>query len=193
MTEKKHGEKKLIQKDKENLKMNKKEMLLEIRKMQEKLEEMAASLEEDIKEEDKKEKDKKEEEGKREEAKKEDKKELHPVNVNESEVTRIVHELGIPANIRGYQYIRTGIVMALKEPEILGSITKWFYPDIAKVYKTTPSRVERAIRHAISISMKRADIDVLYKLFGHSVSAAKGTPTNSEFMATVVDYIRYGN
>lgn len=162
--------------------MNKKEMLLEIRKMQEKLEEMAASLEEDIKEEDKKEEDKKEEKAK---------KEVYPVN--DTEVTRIVHELGIPANIRGYQYIRTGIIMALKEPEILGSITKWFYPDIAKVYKTTPSRVERAIRHAISISMKRADIDVLYKLFGHSVSAAKGTPTNSEFMATVVDYIRYGN
>ncbi len=167
--------------------MNKKEMLLEIRKMQEKLEEMAASLEEDIKEEDKKEKDKKEEEGKREEAKKE----VH--SANETEVTRIIHKLGVPANIRGYQYIRTGILMAIKEPEILGSITKWLYPDIAKVYKTTPSRVERGIRHAISVSMKRADVDVLYKLFGHSVSAVKGTPTNSEFIATVVDYIRYGN
>ena len=176
--------------------MNKKEMLLEIRKMQEKLEEMAASLEEDIKEEDKKEKDKKEEEGKREEAKKEDKKEEDKKEVhsaNETEVTRIIHKLGVPANIRGYQYIRTGILMAIKEPEILGSITKWLYPDIAKVYKTTPSRVERGIRHAISVSMKRADVDVLYKLFGHSVSAVKGTPTNSEFIATVVDYIRYGN
>ena len=162
--------------------MDKKQMLNEIRAMQRKLEEIASSLEEEDKKEDKK-----------ENKKQKDKKEVHPVNVNESEVTRIVHELGIPANIRGYQYIRTGIIMALKEPEILGSITKWFYPDIAKVYKTTPSRVERAIRHAISISMKRADIDVLYKLFGHSVSAAKGTPTNSEFMATVVDYIRYGN
>lgn len=108
----------------------------------------------------------------------------------ESDVTDIIHEIGVPAHIKGYQYLRDAIMMAVNDPEMLNSITKLLYPTIAKNHKTTPSRVERAIRHAIEVAWSRGKMDTIDELFGYTVSNGKGKPTNSEFVALIADRIR---
>lgn len=108
----------------------------------------------------------------------------------EAEVTSIMHEIGVPAHIKGYQYLRDAIMMVVKDLEVINSITKLLYPSIAKVYNTTPSRVERAIRHAIEVAWSRGQIDTIDSLFGYTVNLGKGKPTNSEFIAMVADKLR---
>ena len=105
-------------------------------------------------------------------------------------ITKMLHELGMPSHIKGYQYIREAISMVYDNPEIVGGITKELYPDIASKYDTTVSRVERAIRHAIEVSWNRGDLDYMEELFGHSVDIDKAKPTNSEFIVTVADKLR---
>lgn len=107
-----------------------------------------------------------------------------------AEVTGIIHEIGVPAHIKGYQYLRSAIVIAVKDMDILNSITKQLYPTIAEMYDTTASRVERAIRHAIEVAWSRGKIETINELFGYTVSAGKGKPTNSEFIALIADKIR---
>lgn len=108
----------------------------------------------------------------------------------ENDVTEIIREIGIPAHIKGYQYIREGIIMSIKDVNMLNYITKLLYPSIAKKYKTTSSSVERAIRHAIEVAWGRGKIDVIEDMFGYTVSAGKGKPTNSEFIALIADKLR---
>ena len=105
-------------------------------------------------------------------------------------VTKILHELGVPSHIKGYQYIREGIIRIYDNPDFIGGITKVLYPDIAKTYDTTVSRVERAIRHAIEVSWNRGNWDLMEEIFGHSVDIDKAKPTNSEFIVTVADKLR---
>ena len=105
-------------------------------------------------------------------------------------ITKILHELGVPSHIKGYQYIREGISIIYENPSIVGGITKELYPDIAKKYDTTVSRVERAIRHAIEVSWNRGNWDLMEEIFGHSVDIDKAKPTNSEFIVTVADKLR---
>jgi len=111
----------------------------------------------------------------------------------EEEVTHTLHEIGIPAHIKGYLYLRESIIMVVEEIELLGSITKVLYPRIAEKYDTTPSRVERAIRHAIEVAWSRNNADIIKKLFGYTIKAEKGKPTNSEFIAMLADHIRLNN
>lgn len=108
----------------------------------------------------------------------------------ESDVTNIIHEIGVPAHIKGYQYLRDAIMMSVNDGEMLNSITKLLYPSIAKRHKTTPSRVERAIRHAIEVAWSRGKMDTIDALFGYTVNNGKGKPTNSEFVALIADKIR---
>ena len=108
----------------------------------------------------------------------------------ESDVTKMIREIGIPAHIKGYQYIREGIMMSVKDPDILNYITKYLYPTIAKKYHTTTSSVERAIRHAIEVAWNRGKLDAMEALFGYSVNSGKGKPTNSEFIALIADKFR---
>lgn len=105
-------------------------------------------------------------------------------------VSELLHDLGIPSQIKGYQYLREGILMLYEQASLIGGITKEVYPEIASRYNTTPSRVERAIRHAIEVSWNRADYDVMNKIFGHSIDYDRAKPTNSEFMATLSDSLR---
>ena len=105
-------------------------------------------------------------------------------------VTKILHELGVPSHIKGYQYIREGIMLIYDNPEFIGGITKELYPDIARTFRTTVSRVERAIRHAIEVSWNRGNWDLMEEIFGHSVDIDKAKPTNSEFIVTVADKLR---
>lgn len=105
-------------------------------------------------------------------------------------VTDYIHEIGVPAHIKGYQYLREAIIMSVKEVDVLHSITKTLYPDIAKKFDTTPSRVERAIRHAIEVAWGRGKIETLESLFGYTINYGKGKPTNSEFIALISDKIR---
>lgn len=108
----------------------------------------------------------------------------------ERDVTEIIHEIGVPAHIKGYQYLRDAIIMSVEDVEILNSITKILYPSIAKKYKTTSSRVERAIRHAIEVAWSRGKMDTIDALFGYTIHNGKGKPTNSEFVALISDKIR---
>lgn len=108
----------------------------------------------------------------------------------EREVTDMIHEIGVPAHIKGYQYLREAIQMCVEDIEMLGSITKLLYPSIAKKYQTTPSRVERAIRHAIEVAWNRGRMETLDALFGYTINTGKGKPTNSEFIALIADKIR---
>ena len=110
-------------------------------------------------------------------------------------VTEMIHQLGVPAHIKGYHYLRNAIMHSINDPEMLESVTKLMYPTVAKEYGTTPSRVERAIRHAIEIAWDRGDVDTLNSFFGYTVNTGKGKPTNSEFIALIVDKIklRYKN
>ncbi len=108
----------------------------------------------------------------------------------ECAVTEIIHQVGIPAHIKGYHYLRTAIMLAVNNDEMINCITKLLYPTIAKQYQTTSSRVERAIRHAIEIAWDRGDVDVLTNIFSYTVHTSRGKPTNSEFIALIADYLR---
>ena len=111
----------------------------------------------------------------------------------EAQVTNIIHQIGVPAHIKGYQYLRTAIIMAIDDNEVINSVTKVLYPSVAKKYGTTSSRVERAIRHAIEVAWDRGDLDVLNSYFGYTVQNSRGKPTNSEFIALVADNLRLKN
>ncbi|HIX52162.1 MAG TPA: sporulation transcription factor Spo0A [Candidatus Lachnoclostridium stercoripullorum] len=108
----------------------------------------------------------------------------------EQDVTQMLHEIGIPAHIKGYQYLRDAIAISVQEQDMLTSVTKILYPSIAKKHHTTPSRVERAIRHAIEVAWSRGKMDTINEIFGYTVSNGKGKPTNSEFIALIADKIR---
>lgn len=107
----------------------------------------------------------------------------------ESTVTDIIHEIGVPAHIKGYQYLREAIMITINDMDVINAVTKVLYPAVAKRFATTPSRVERAIRHAIEVAWDRGDIETLQKYFGYTVSNIKGKPTNSEFIAMIADCI----
>ena len=111
-------------------------------------------------------------------------------NSLEMTVTKLLHGLGVPSHIKGYQYIREGVLLMYNNPDIVGAITKELYPEIANKFDTTVSRVERAIRHAIEVSWNRGDIDLMEEVFGHSVDYDRAKPTNSEFIVTVSDKLR---
>ena len=111
----------------------------------------------------------------------------------ETQVTKVIHQIGVPAHIKGYQYLRTAILMAIQDSEVINSVTKILYPTVAKQYQTTSSRVERAIRHAIEVAWDRGDIDTLNGYFGYTVQNERGKPTNSEFIAMIADNLRLQN
>ncbi|WP_346937646.1 sporulation transcription factor Spo0A [uncultured Clostridium sp.] len=111
----------------------------------------------------------------------------------ESEITNIIHEIGVPAHIKGYMYLREAITLVVNDIELLSAVTKELYPAIAKKYNTTASRVERAIRHAIEVAWSRGQVDTINKLFGYTIHNEKGKPTNSEFIAMVADKLRLKN
>lgn len=108
----------------------------------------------------------------------------------EALVTNVIHEIGVPAHIKGYQYLREAIIIAVGDMEVINSITKVLYPQVARTFSTTPSRVERAIRHAIEVAWDRGDLDTLQRFFGYTVSNTKGKPTNSEFIALIADRLQ---
>ena len=108
----------------------------------------------------------------------------------ESHVTKIIHQIGVPAHIKGYQYLRTAIIMVANNNQIINEVTKTLYPTIAREYSTTSSRVERAIRHAIEVAWDRGDVEVLDSFFGYTIHKNKGKPTNSEFIAMIADNLR---
>ena len=108
----------------------------------------------------------------------------------ETQVTKIIHQIGVPAHIKGYQYLRTAILLTVKDSDIINSVTKVLYPSVAKKYATTTSRVERAIRHAIEVAWDRGDVDTLNSYFGYTVQQGRGKPTNSEFIAMIADNLR---
>lgn len=113
--------------------------------------------------------------------------------IMEAQVTKIIHQIGVPAHIKGYQYLRTAILMAAEDASVINAVTKVLYPTVAKQYKTTASRVERAIRHAIEVAWDRGDVDVLNSFFGYTVQNSRGKPTNSEFIAMIADNLRLKN
>ena len=108
----------------------------------------------------------------------------------EAQITKIIHQIGVPAHIKGYQYLRTAILLTVNDGEIINSVTKILYPTVAKQYQTTTSRVERAIRHAIEVAWDRGDIDTLNSYFGYTIQTNRGKPTNSEFIAMIADNLR---
>lgn len=108
----------------------------------------------------------------------------------EAQVTKIIHQIGVPAHIKGYQYLRTAILMTINDSEVINSVTKVLYPSVAKKYQTTTSRVERAIRHAIEVAWDRGDVDTLNSYFGYTIQNSRGKPTNSEFIAMIADNLR---
>ena len=121
---------------------------------------------------------------------------MSPVSENaqssdiETQVTKIIHQIGVPAHIKGYQYLRTAILMTVNDSDIINSVTKVLYPSVAKQYRTTTSRVERAIRHAIEVAWDRGDVDTLNSYFGYTIQQGRGKPTNSEFIAMIADNLR---
>lgn len=119
----------------------------------------------------------------------EDKKKFMDRNI-ESDVTNIIHDVGVPAHIKGYQYLREAIMMVVNDIDVINQITKSLYPQIARKYSTTPSRVERAIRHAIEVAWGRGQQEAVENIFGYTISASKGKPTNSEFIAMIADKLR---
>ena len=108
----------------------------------------------------------------------------------ETQVTQIIHQIGVPAHIKGYQYLRTAILLTVKDSDVINSVTKVLYPSVAKKYSTTTSRVERAIRHAIEVAWDRGDVDTLNAYFGYTIQNNRGKPTNSEFIAMIADNLR---
>ena len=115
---------------------------------------------------------------------------LQEVPDMEAQVTKILHQIGVPAHIKGYQYLRYAILMTIEDSEVINSVTKVLYPTVAKRFGTTTSRVERAIRHAIEVAWDRGDIDTLNSFFGYTIQGARGKPTNSEFIAMIADSLR---
>ena len=122
---------------------------------------------------------------------------IHNSNANQSGVkdlevvvSQIMHQIGVPAHIRGYQYLREAIILSINNNEMISSVTKILYPTVAKHFKTTPSRVERAIRHAIEVAWDRGDVDVLSSYFGYTIQSTRGKPTNSEFIAMISDNLK---
>ena len=113
-----------------------------------------------------------------------------PSNDIEVIVSEIMHQIGVPAHIKGYMYLREAIILSVNNSEMMGSVTKLLYPTVAKTYKTTSSRVERAIRHAIEVAWDRGDVDVLSSYFGYTIQSSRGKPTNSEFIAMIADKLR---
>ena len=111
----------------------------------------------------------------------------------ETQVTKILHKIGVPAHIKGYQYLRTAIIMTVENNNLINSVTKILYPSVAKTYETTSSRVERAIRHAIEVAWDRGDLDVLNSYFGYTIQNERGKPTNSEFIAMISDNLHLKN
>jgi len=111
----------------------------------------------------------------------------------ESQVTAIIHKIGVPAHIKGYQYLRTAILMTVENNDLINAVTKILYPNVAKKYGTTSSRVERAIRHAIEVAWDRGDIETLNSFFGYTIQNERGKPTNSEFIAMIADNVRLEN
>lgn len=116
----------------------------------------------------------------------------HPDSLDdiETQVTKIIHQIGVPAHIKGYQYLRTAILLTIKDSDVINSVTKILYPSVAKKYSTTTSRVERAIRHAIEVAWDRGDVDTLNAYFGYTIQNNRGKPTNSEFIAMIADNLR---
>ncbi len=108
------------------------------------------------------------------------------------EVTNVIHQMGVPAHVKGYQYLRDAIIMVINEVNLLGAVTKELYPLIAAKYNTTPSRVERAIRHSIELAWDRGNIEMMNRFFGYTINLERGKPTNSEFIAMVADKLRIG-
>ena len=108
----------------------------------------------------------------------------------EREVTPVIHEVAVPAHIKGYKYVREAIVIAVQDMDVINAVTKVLYPEVARRYSTTPSRVERAVRHAIEVAWDRGALETLQRYFGYTVSNTKGKPTNSEFIAMIADRIR---
>lgn len=108
----------------------------------------------------------------------------------ETQVTKIIHQIGVPAHIKGYQYLRTAILMTVRDSDVINSVTKVLYPTVAKKYQTTTSRVERAIRHAIEVAWDRGDVETLNSYFGYTILNSRGKPTNSEFIAMIADNLR---
>lgn len=115
---------------------------------------------------------------------------IYDNNGVELRVTEILHEIGVPAHIKGYNYLRDSIIMSIEHPDIINAVTKQLYPSVAKKYETTSSRVERAIRHAIEVAWDRGDVDVLNSYFGYTIHTSRGKPTNSEFIAMISDKLR---
>lgn len=111
----------------------------------------------------------------------------------ESQVTKVIHQIGVPAHIKGYQYLRTAIIMTVNDKEVINAVTKILYPSVARQYQTTSSRVERAIRHAIEVAWDRGDVDTLNSYFGYTIQNTRGKPTNSEFIAMIADNLRLSN
>ncbi len=111
----------------------------------------------------------------------------------ETQVTSVIHQIGVPAHIKGYQYIRSAIIMVINDSTVINAVTKVLYPSVAKQYNTTSSRVERAIRHAIEVAWDRGDIDTLNSYFGYTIQNSRGKPTNSEFIAMIADNLRLSN
>ncbi len=112
------------------------------------------------------------------------------LNALQRQVTAVIHEVGVPAHIKGYQYVREAIVIAVQDMDVINAVTKVLYPEVARRFNTTPSRVERAVRHAIEVAWDRGDLETLQRYFGYTVSNTKGKPTNSEFIAMIADRIR---
>ncbi len=108
----------------------------------------------------------------------------------ETQVTKIIHQIGVPAHIKGYQYLRTAILLTVRDSDVINSVTKVLYPTVAKKYQTTTSRVERAIRHAIEVAWDRGDVETLNSYFGYTIQNDRGKPTNSEFIAMIADNLR---
>ena len=108
----------------------------------------------------------------------------------ETAVTGVIHELGVPAHIKGYDFLRRAIMLCIEDEKLIHSVTKILYPAVAKYYETTPSRVERAIRHAIEVAFDRGDVDTLERYFGYTIKNSRGKPTNSEFIALISDNMR---
>ncbi len=113
-----------------------------------------------------------------------------PASDMEAQVTKIIHQIGVPAHIKGYQYLRTAILMTIEDGDVINAVTKVLYPTVAKKYQTTTSRVERAIRHAIEVAWDRGDVDTLNSYFGYTIQNSRGKPTNSEFIAMIADNLR---
>ena len=111
----------------------------------------------------------------------------------EDRVIKVLHEIGVPAHLKGYKHVKSAIILVIKNAQYIEALTKWLYPTVAKEYGTTPSKVERTIRHAIEVAWERGDVEILKKYFGNTISVVKGKPTNGEFIAMIAEIIKQQN